>query len=72
MAKRYECVCPVCKAPTEMICNFMSAPMYCQKPGDDSGRLYPALPCKGKHTLKEIRDALGMRIWPDEDPNRIC
>jgi hypothetical protein len=41
-----------------------------EKVEGDGPWIYPALHC-GRHPLREIREALGMRIFPGEDPDRI-
>lgn len=70
--KKYECACPVCGADTEVVSEFLSTYLSVPRKSDSTpGRYYPAIPCKGVHTLREVRDALGLPVHAHEDPNRI-
>lgn len=66
----YEAACPVCGAVTQVISAFWSPSFYCCRRGEPA-RAYPASACRGKHTLAEIRVALGLPVRRGEDPNRV-
>ena len=68
--KVYECACPVCHEVTRVVSRFFSAGMSTFRK-NSPGWSYPASICKGKHTLKEVRNALGLDVRADENPDRI-
>lgn len=69
--KTYECACPVCHEATQVVSRFYSAGSSTYRKNGPKNMLYPVSFCKGKHTLKEVRDSLGMTVNPDENPDRV-
>jgi len=51
-----ECACPVCGAAVQTV-GLLSTPYYTSRK-DEPDTIYPASPCKGKHTRREILEAL--------------
>ena len=70
MTKTYQGACPVCHAATQVDAEFLSVCRYTTREGEP-GIQYPALTCASRHTVREVRKALGLPIHPHENPEAI-
>ena len=64
--KTYDGACPVCHAATELVAEFFSAGIYTTRTGAPADHCYPAIPCPGTHTVREVLACNGFPIRADD------